>query len=641
LKEFNEFFDSTEQAKNILKSKNSKTSSVDSEKSIGITKNFKHKEPTPKAILSTALEGKKPSKLMGGKAAALLSYSVLNGFSTTHGPDQLQYKAAKFSELPRMTEEEKRSSVGASLLQVKSLIDNMTDVLLKTRHGIKAFPLLGSGIGDDESSSSSICSSDDGHSDEDNIEGVAVDKSVIGQTSSKDQNSTVAATTASKIGPFPMGVVPSGPTHPLYQGPQTAYPAPFLTQGAPQPISTTFPPPQYPHAQPPIFSGAPPPLPPAAAPAFGVPAGFHHPQIHYAQDPRINPYQQPTAQIGSYPGVPPMQPNYYQAVGTYPPYYGSTTEGNMNPGFSNASVEYSPHLYLSRGVFAANSPYGGEEQQQPQNIYDQQSQSYANDGRSDRRAYDTNKRSTEKRSRRHAEKRLKHRRTRDDRSETSLSTETSATGDNDFGAFLDRLSKVPSPSKTSRQSSSSPIERSRRRGRFKSSQKHHQDESPIENPTRKRHRQLEEQQHHQSHQQQYQEQFDVNAQSNSYANHTGSPEAEADHFSEGGDNRYKTTYEGNPVHQAPSERSQNQTHVDQQHHSSNNQLWESSNFGEAGYKNQQQLQNAGGGDYHQRPAQIDEFVPRSAHQKPEHYHSYDGVGDQSSPEGRSTTNFFF
>ena len=97
VKEFDAFFKSTEQAKDLLNSKNSNSSTFDNDKSIDTNKIFKRKESVPKAILTTALEGKKPSKLLGGKAAALLSYSVLNGFSTSHGPDQLQYMAAKFS----------------------------------------------------------------------------------------------------------------------------------------------------------------------------------------------------------------------------------------------------------------------------------------------------------------------------------------------------------------------------------------------------------------------------------------------------------------------------------------------------------------------------------------------------------------
>lgn len=663
LNEFDAFFKSTGQAKDLLNSKNSNSSTFDNDKSIDTNKRFKRKEPVPKAILTTALEGKKPSKLLGGKAAALLSYSVLNGFSTSHGPDQLQYKAAKFSEFPSLTEEEKRSSIGASLLQVKSLIDNMTDALLKTRHGIKPFPVCKSGIGDDESVSSSLCSSDDGYSDEDedNIEGGStVDKHLVCKTSSKDQDPTDAATAAPKHGmPFPMGAVPVGPAHPLYRGPPTAYPAQFPAQGAPPPVATGFPPPPYSHTQP-SFYGSAPPHPHlqhavAAAPGFGAPAGF--PQMHYSRDPRINPYQQmPQAQVGSYPGVPPMQ-NYYQTVAGYPPFYGSASEGNIHPVAGNASAEYPPHHNGPGDAFSNHSRHGSDEQRQRSNIYDQQSPSYSNDGRSDRRTYDMNESSTEKRTRSRPGKRSKHGQRRKDRGETPLSIDISdiqRTGDDEFGDFLDRISKIPSPSKSSRKSSSSsPIQRSRRQEKFKSSQTLHSENSPVDKPMRKRYRQLEEQTHRQSHQQQYQPQFDTAAQSNSYATNVASPDT--DHHSEGDLGSFASTYdEESPVHRAPSERIKSQAHVDQQQHSnSNSQFWESSNFVKTGYINQQQPQNAGGVAFHQRPAQLDAFGSGSAQHQQQNQRSSGGVDDQqianpmyikreqSSPAAGSTTNYFF
>lgn len=667
LKEFDAFFQSTEQAKDLLNSKSSNSATFDNGQSIGTNKIFKRKEPVPKAILTTALEGKKPSKLLGGKAAALLSYSVLNGFSTSHGPDQLQYKAAKFSEFPSLTEEEKRSSVGASLLQVKSLIDNMTDALLKTRHGIKPFPVRKSGIGDDESVSSSLCSSEDGYSDEDedNIEGGgAADKHLVYKAGSKDQDQTTAAIATPKHGmPFPMGAVPVGPAHPLYRGPPTAYPAPFPAPGAPPPVATIFAPPQYPQAQPSFYGGAPlhPHLQPAVAPApgFGAPAGFHHPQMHYSQDPRINPYQQaPPTQVGSYSGVPPMQPNYYQTVAGYPPFYGSNSEGNIHPVVSNTGAEYPPHHNGPGDVYSNHSRHGSDEQRQRSNIYDQQSPSYPNGGRSDRRTYDMNESSADKRSRRHPEKRSKHGRRRNDRGERPLSVDTSdiqRTGDNDFGDFLDRLSKIPSPSKSSKKSSSSPIQRSRRQEGFKASSPLHSEDSPVDKPARKRSRQAEEQTHRQSHLQQYKPQFETAAQSNSYTKNAASPDT--DHFSEGGVASFASTYdEVSPVHRTTSERTQSQAHVEhQQHRNNNSQFWESSNYGENGYTNQQQPQNAGGVAFHQQPAQLDAFGSGPAQQQQQQHNqrSYGGVDDQqvanpmytkseqSSPAPESTTNYFF
>jgi len=632
---YNAFFKSCEQAKTLLNSKNSNSSAVDNDKSIGTNKNFEHKEPIPKAILTMVLEGRKPSRLLGGKAAALLSYSVLNGFSTSHGPDQLQYKAAKFSEFPSLTEEEKRSSVGASLLQVKSLIDNMTDILLKTRHGIKPFPVRGSRIWDDESVSSSVSSYDYEYSDEDNIEGNGtVDKHLIHKTDSKDQGPMTAATAAPKNGElFPKSAGPVGPAHPLYRGPPTAYPAPFPTQGVPPSSANIFPPPQYPHTQPLIYGGAPPPpyLQPAAAPGFGAPAGFHHPQMHYAHDPRINPYQQAhPVQVGSYPGVPPMQPNYYPAVAAYPAYYGSASEGSMNPAASNAGTEYPPHPHASGNAFVNYTGHGGDGQQQRPIIYDQQSSSYSNDGRSDKITYDMDETSTEKRDRRRAEKRSERRRFRDARAEMPSSLDTSdleRTSDSDFGDFLDRLSEVPSASKSSRKPSPSPIQRSRRHRRSKSSPPLQLEDSPMNKPTRKRSRQLEDQKH-QSQQQQYQPQFDTAVQSNSYADNFGSPET--NNFSD-----------KSPDHCALSKRAQSRAHVDQQQDGNNNgQFWESSNFVEGGYSNHQQPQNAGGRDFRHQPAPIDSFLSGSELKQQQNHRSCDD-DRQYTNVAESTTNYFY
>ena len=610
LNEFDTFFESTDDAKALLNSNNSQNT-------------LEGKEPFPKAILTTALEGKKPSKLLGGKAAALLSYSVLNGFSTSHGPDQLQYKAAKLSEFPSLTEEEKRSSVGASLIQVKSLIENMTDVLLKTRHGIKPFPVGIPGTEDDESISSSLCSSEYGYSDEeDTVEGSGpVDRNLIIKAGSKDQELMAAPSTFPKHGGlFPMGAGPGGTANPLYRPPPTAYPAPFPAQGAPPPVPTGYPPPQFSHTQPPFYGGAPPP----PAPGFGAPAGFH-PQMHYPQDPRMNPYQQaPPAQVGSYPGVPPMQPSYYPPVPGYPTYYGGDTESNMHTVPNNACAEYPPG-----DIYSNQSRHGGNEQQHRTDVYDRQSQSYSNDGRSDRRSFDMNEDSTEKRSRRRVEKRSKRRRRRSGRGESSLSLDATNSSDgNDFGDFLDRLSKVPSPTKPSRKPSS-PVQRSRRHGRLKSSPPLHSEDSPMEKPARKRSRESKSQKRHLA--QEYHAGFATPVESNSYVKNYGSPEG--DQFSEGGVHSFAGTCEASPDHRAPPDQSQNQAHVD------NGQFWESSNIGEAGYNNQQQPQSSDGVAFHQHPAQLDTFGPGSdsQHQGNPMYLK----GAQSSPEDGATPNYFF
>ena len=651
LKEYDAFFKSTEQAKDLLNRKNCSSSTTNN------NNNYKHKEPIPKAVLTTALEGKKPSKLLSGKAAALLSYSVLNDFSTNHGPDQLQYKAAKFSEFPFLTEEEKRSSVGASLLQVKSLIDNMTDALLKTRHGIKPFPTTRkTGIGDDESVSSSFCSSDDGYSydDEDNDEGDAADNC---KSSSKDHDPMAAAVAAAaqRGGPFGMATGPGGPTDPYYRGPPTAYPVPYPGQGAP--------PPQYVHAPPSFYGGGPPPphLQAGGAPGFGGPTGYPAPPpLHYAQDPRMNPYQQaPPAQAGSYPGGPPMQPNYYPGVPGYPAYYGNTGDTNINASGSN---EYPPpHASSSSDIYALPSrqvsdAHQQRQRQQQQSAYPQQQSSYANDGRGgDGRTYDLCDSSTEKSSRRRTEKRSKRRRERHRHSEKSQSQslpldtrrDIPRSSPNEFD-FLDRISKLPSPTKSSRRSSSSPVQRSRSggggHGRTKSSSSINSEDSSqvashkIIKPKRKersRSRQLQEQQ-----QLQYQQQFDTSA---AYAKNFESP---VDPFSEGDASLFGSSYAISPVHGPPAAEHHQNPRISQQlpntptasttTNSSNNQFaWESSTFMDvAGYSDQQ---NTGGRDFHQPQIQPGAAFASGSEQPPPQlqqqiHRRYDGVSAQQQQE---------
>ena len=657
LKEFDDFFRSTEKAEAMLKTKDSNSCLNDNKKSTGTSKNFKHDEPIPKVVLTAALEGKKPGRLLCGKAAALLSYSVINGFSTNHGPDQLQYKAAKLSEFPLMTEEEKRTSVGSSLLQVKSLIDNMTDILLKTRHGIKPFPVQRSEIGDDESDSSSVWSSDDGYSDEDedNTDRArSLERHMMGKTASKDLDQVTTANSTSKLGEsFPISAVPVGPAHPMYRGPPIVYPAPFAAQGAPPAVAPGFPPPQYPPAQPSYYGGTHPHLQPPTAPSFGGPPSFHHPQMRYAQDPRLNPYQQaPPPQVATYPTVPPMPPNYFPAVATYPTYYGSTGESVMNSGTSTVNAEYPHHPAVSSDVFTNHLSHGSDDPRQQTSSYDQQSSSYSNDGRTDRRKYDSHESSKEKRSRGRSERRSKHRRIRDDR-ETLLSIDSSDFQENpdDMNDFLDRLSKVPSPDKSSRNSSSSPIQRSRREGRYKSSPPMHSEDSLIKPSSRERSRHLEEQKHPEP-RRRYQPQFDT---TESHAKKYSSPEA--DHFSEGGSSRFSNTYGTSPVHRSPSEKNQNQPRVDRQHHNNNDgHFWESSNFEEAGYNNQPPQSDTAGGEFAQQPAQLHSFVSESQQLEEQQHSGYSIVdgeqhensdgpvyikGAQSSPNAGSTTNYFF
>ncbi len=274
LKDFDAFFDSTEEAKDFLQNRKSNA--------------LENKEPSPKAVLATALEGKKPKKLLGGKVAALLSYSALNGLNTSRGPDELEYKAAVLSEFPSLTEEEKRSSLGSSLMQVKTLIENMTDVLLKSRNGLRQLRAERSGISDDESDSSA-CSFDGEDSDEDgSIEGNIVLSNSQINAGSKGQK--------------PMAVS-SAPMNPSYQQFPAGYPAPFPAQG--------FPPSRYP---PSFYSGV-----SHRRPPTGTQASFNRP-IHYPHGPRTHPYQVPSTQPGPHTGALPMQPNYYPTAPAYPSY---------------------------------------------------------------------------------------------------------------------------------------------------------------------------------------------------------------------------------------------------------------------------------------------------------------------------------
>lgn len=485
--------------------------------------------------------------------------------------------------------------------------------------------------GDDDVDSSSCDSSNDGYSDddEDNSEIVATgDKRIIEKTASKDQE-LLAPTSAPQHhgGLFAMGAG-GPPGHPLYQGPPGAYPpGTFPAPGAPPPVPSVFPPPQYAHAPPTFYGGAPHAhMSVAAAPGYGAAAGFIPPPMHYPQDPRIHPYQQPPpAQVASYPGAPApsMQPSYYTGVPGYAPYYGNTGDGTINPGASgaNPSTEYSqpPHHGSSSDLYSTHSHQAseGQQQQRRHHVYDQQpSPSYpkSNAGRRDDRTYDlTDSSPTDKNSRRRAEKRSKRRRGRDSQKKS----------DDDFKEFLDRLSTVPSPPKASQRSASSPIQRSRGQGQYKpAASLLSSEDSPLTKPTRKRSRQeggSQDGQHRQ-----YQQELDSNAQS--YAKAFESP------FSESEASRFTSPYQPSPSNQ---NQSHTQLHSSKQS-SSNGQFWESSNFLEHNFSDQQQSQDANGGDFHQQANQFADKEQETQHQDHRRYGT-----SYSSPAGESTENYFF
>jgi SHAQKYF class myb-like DNA-binding protein len=665
LKDYDAFFKSTEQAKIDLVTTMKKSSSSfpapdqsnnqssDQDKNQQQPENNTTKEPIPKAVLTAALDGKKPSKLLGGRAAALLSYSVLNNFSTDYGPDQLQYKAAKLQEFPIMTEEEKRTSVGSSLLQVKSLLDNMTDALLKSRHGIKNLSRdTRGGIKDEDSVASSILSSDDGYSDDDEdcgdvgMEGKEDKRSLANAHShSKDQDSIATATNRRRP-PFGMGVGSSHPSHPsLYQGgPAAVYPATAYSAGqqVPPPAPSGFPPQPYshPHAPQSFYGGG---LPAAALAPGGAPPGygptsFHPSTMHYTQDPRLNPYQQPPA--GSYPAVPP-QATYYPSVATtagYPAYYdGTNSEYHPRPATAASVDPYSRQQLRSVG---SSTVYGNDGQWhaggRPYEMFDLAEGSPNNNKSSGRRA----------------EKRLKRRRDRSRHSEKpSLAIDVASSSRNKNCDFMDRVSKVPSPTKLSRRTSSSPMQSRKHRrtksssststsstssssinndnptGRYvgHSSSSHRNTTSSSNKPTRKRSRP---QQH---------QQFDTPAavdssargprhiSSETYTNSFGSP---ADPFSEGELSHFVASpYENSPVH-AAAEDTRNRPH------NPNSQMWGGpTSFMDAGFNDQQQLNQGGGFEQQQQQQQLQLQQPDHNYPDQQQHRRYDGVDGQHVDDG--------
>jgi SHAQKYF class myb-like DNA-binding protein len=268
------------------------------------------REPIPKVILTKALEGKKATKLIGGQAAALLSFSVLNNCSTDHGPDQIPFHGTKTS-FPALTEDEKQTSLGASLLYIKGLLHNMTDVLLKERHGLTNVPKV-----DVEEYDSQSSSEEEDFSDYEDDDGKpAASSNALRKPSPLPEDSTGERHHSRKL-----------PPHGTY-----GYHGPY--QGG---AHTQFPPPPpYPRQGPPGFH---PPFPPFAfggpqrpmPPPHG-PFPPHHPH-HFNQGPYghpMNQYPPGPGQPFPYPGpadVPhstyPHQPVHHQYNdGTYPNHY--------------------------------------------------------------------------------------------------------------------------------------------------------------------------------------------------------------------------------------------------------------------------------------------------------------------------------
>ena len=464
LKEYNAFFESTEQARkhlgcNTLPATASNQSRSKNEQSMcSIIKDAK--ESISKVVLTAALKGRKPSKLLGGKAAALLSFSVMNDFSTDHGPDQLQYKAAKLEEFPIMTEAEKQTSVGASLLQVKGLLDNMTDVLLKSRYGIN--PLSGiKGFKDDSSSSSE--SPDDEYSDDDGDEndgiGARTKRSLPPITSNrgnKNQNSiAITAVGANRKRPYGTAISVGSSSHPMYEAPSTAYPA---STYAPPPPPQAY---VLQHATSSSFYVSGPPqssthlLPPTVPAGYAPPKYHHHPPLNYAHDPRLNSCQQLSGT--SYPGGPPPQASNYPGVHStaYSQQYYDGSATNEYSTHSTASTSAitanTGDLYQQQQLYLAGSATGNETQQQQQQY--QQSLVYSNEGYDHGLSYDRgNTHSKHEQEMNYSVQK------------TALSIDTAAASSRrnnimaDSFDFMERVAKVSSPTKKSKRPATSPIQ---------------------------------------------------------------------------------------------------------------------------------------------------------------------------------------
>ena len=94
------------------------------------------KKLSPDEVVSTVLGQRNSNDLLGGEAAGLLSYSVINKCNENPEDKPLTYKAVK-SSFPILTAKEKASPLGVSLTRIKGLLMFMTDNLLTERLGLR------------------------------------------------------------------------------------------------------------------------------------------------------------------------------------------------------------------------------------------------------------------------------------------------------------------------------------------------------------------------------------------------------------------------------------------------------------------------------------------------------------------------
>mmetsp|Transcript_12971 Transcript_12971/g.31601 ORF Transcript_12971/g.31601 Transcript_12971/m.31601 type:complete len:1093 (+) Transcript_12971:552-3830(+) len=282
--------------------------------------------PIPAAVLATALKGQAPETLIGGDAAGLLSFSVLNNISVDQKPDGISFDATP-ETFPTLSEREKKSSLGRSLTQVHDMLQNLTNVLLKARHDIvDVFP-EGQGYESPSSSEDEVEEEEDDEVEEEETEKQDTKSSnLIGRKPSLSSLSSAAAlrnhrppaTRGPTVNPVKKGPPPGKPRVPQYRPP---------SQPTRPPASHPPPPPVHPayahHHHQYYGGGPPPPHPPPPGQGYSP---YPPPHPHYAPPP------------GMYgPGPPPMphsmshpHPSYSMPPPPYPPPNGIQSGSGMH-----------------------------------------------------------------------------------------------------------------------------------------------------------------------------------------------------------------------------------------------------------------------------------------------------------------------
>ena len=94
-----------------------------------------NEKPSPKDAMTTVLAGRNSEDLIGGEAAAFVTYTVANTCpANPHKSNIIPFRGIR-TTIPILTEEEKKSSLGAEITHAKGLLTVMTDFILRTRQG--------------------------------------------------------------------------------------------------------------------------------------------------------------------------------------------------------------------------------------------------------------------------------------------------------------------------------------------------------------------------------------------------------------------------------------------------------------------------------------------------------------------------